>query len=391
VRKCPYCDFNSHPLRERDDRAAYLTALLADLDLELARVPGRILHSVFVGGGTPSLFSGESIRRLLQAIGERAQCVPDLEVTLEANPGAVEAERFSAYRDAGVNRLSIGVQSFDRRSLELLGRIHGPEEAQRAVELARRAGFANVNLDLMFGLPEQSLEGAGRDLEAALQLTPEHLSYYQLTLEPNTQFHHRPPPLPNDEAIWEMQQQGAARLTSCGFARYEVSAYARPGRQCRHNVNYWSFGDYLGIGAGAHGKLSRLGQGIERRWKVRDPRAYMAAQGGRTALAGRRRLDPQDLVLEFMMNALRLARGFSVAQFETRTGIAFTQIRERVAHLRQIGLLEQQGRRIRASDLGQRFLNDLLEAFLPGEVERAPQEDSESVCPETNPPDSTIS
>jgi len=365
VRKCPYCDFNSHPLRTEDDEAAYLNALLADLDLELALVPGRPLHSIFIGGGTPSLFSGASIRRLLQAVRERASCEPRLEVTLEANPGTAEARRFAAYREAGVNRLSIGVQSFTPRSLELLGRIHGPDEALEAVELARRAGFENLNLDLMFGLPEQDLEGAKRDLDTALQLAPEHLSYYQLTLEPNTLFCHRPPPLPDDRVLWEMQQQGRSQLAARGFTRYEVSAYARAGRQCRHNLNYWGFGDYLGIGAGSHGKLSRPGQWIERRWKLRDPRAYVAAAGTPAALAGRRELSRNDLVLEFMMNALRLDEGFDVRQFEARTGIGYAEVRMRTERLREAGLLELAGQRIRPSEMGLRFLNDLLEAFLP--------------------------
>ena len=367
VRKCPYCDFNSHARRPEDDESGYLDALLADLELELALVAGRELHSIFIGGGTPSLFSGAAIRRLLQAVREGIRCETGLEVTLEANPGTAEAERFAAYRDAGVNRLSIGVQSFAHRSLELLGRIHGPEEAVKAVGLARQAGFDNLNLDLMFGLPEQDLDGARRDLDIALELAPEHLSYYQLTLEPNTAFHHRPPPLPEDDLIWEMQQQGLARLGRGGFDRYEVSAYARPGRQCRHNLNYWGFGDYLGIGAGAHGKLSYPLGGIERRWKLRDPRAYAMAAGSPAALAGRRMLSRDDAVLEFMMNALRLDQGFSVGQFEARTGIGFAEIREPLRQLRDSGLLELGARRIRASDLGQRFLNDLLRTFLPAE------------------------
>ena len=323
VRKCPYCDFNSHPRRPEDDEVRYLDALLADLGLELKSVAGRPLHSVFIGGGTPSLFSGGSIRRLLQTVRELAPCSPQIEVTLEANPGTAEVARFAAYREAGVNRLSIGVQSFSARSLELLGRIHGPDEAERAVEMARRAGFDNLNLDLMFGLPKQDLEGAQHDLGVALDLAPGHISYYQLTLEPNTAFHHAPPSLPDEDVVWEMQQAGLNRLSGGGYHRYEVSAYARPGHRCRHNLNYWGFGDYLGIGAGAHGKLSLPDGGIERRWKLRHPLAYAAGAGTPAALAGSRALTRDDAVLEFMMNALRLDQGFTVGQFEARTGVGF--------------------------------------------------------------------
>ena len=369
VRKCPYCDFNSHPRRPEDDEGRYLDALLADLALELKRVFDRPLHSVFIGGGTPSLFSGASIRRLLQTVRERAPCAPQLEVTLEANPGTAEAGRFAAYRDAGVNRLSIGVQSFSAKSLVLLGRIHGPEEALRAVEPARRAGFDNLNLDLMFALPEQDLEGAQHDLSIALGLAPEHISYYQLTLEPNTAFHHQPPSVPDEGVVWEMQQEGLARLSRGGYDRYEVSAYARPGRRCRHNLNYWGFGDYLGIGAGAHGKLSLQEGGIERRWKLRNPRAYVQTAGTPASVAGGRTLSRDDAVLEFMMNALRLDQGFSIRQFEARTGVGFAEIRQRVERLRDSGLLHLDDRHIRASDLGQRFLNDLLGAFLPPDAE----------------------
>ncbi len=364
LRKCPYCDFNSHPQRGGLDQAGYVDALLADLAQEQALARGRPLHSIFIGGGTPSLFSGAAIGRLLAGVRALIPWAPDIEISLEANPGAVEAVRFEGYRSAGVNRLSLGVQSFDPGCLQRLGRIHSADEALDAVATARAAGFDNLNLDLMFGLPGQDLAMARRDLESALALAPEHLSYYQLTLEPNTAFHARPPVVPDDDSSWEMQQQGQALLAAAGFGQYEVSAYARPGRRCRHNLNYWGFGDYLGVGAGAHAKLSLEAGAVERRWKLRDPRAYQASAAGPGRVSGRRRLTRADLVLEFMMNALRLNQGFTPAQFEARTGLALAAAEPALTRARDAGLLELGAAEIRPSELGRRFLNDLLDYFL---------------------------
>ncbi|MEC9482594.1 MAG: radical SAM family heme chaperone HemW, partial [Halomonas sp.] len=281
VRKCPYCDFNSHGVGRSAElpEDGYLTALLADLDADLALAGQRELTSVFIGGGTPSLMSADFYGRFFAALNERLALSRDCEITLEANPGTVEQRRFAGYREAGINRLSIGVQSFQPAQLEALGRIHSGTEAERAVTSARCAGFDNINLDLMHGLPGQDVAQAIDDLEQALALSPEHLSWYQLTLEPNTEFHSQPPRLPEDDTLWDIQDAGHQRLEQAGYNRYEISAYARPGRRSRHNLNYWRFGDYLGIGAGAHGKLSRPGASgtldIERRWKSRQPDAYL--------------------------------------------------------------------------------------------------------------------
>ncbi len=364
VRKCPYCDFNSHPQRGGLDQVAYVDALLADLAQEQALARGRSLGSIFIGGGTPSLFSGAAIGRLLAGVRALISWAPDIEITLEANPGAVESGHFAGYRSAGVTRLSLGVQSFEPGCLQRLGRIHSAEEARSGVAKARCAGFDNLNLDLMFGLPGQDLAMARLDLESALELAPEHLSYYQLTLEPNTAFHAHPPALPDDDSSWEIQQQGLALLAAGGFEQYEVSAYARPGRRCRHNLNYWGFGDYLGIGAGAHAKLSLGGGTVERRWKLRDPRAYQAAAVGPERISGRRRLNQADLVLEFMMNALRLNQGFTRVEFEASTGMALATAEPALSRAQAAGLLDLVPGRIRPSELGRRFLNDLLDYFL---------------------------
>ncbi len=368
VRKCPYCDFNSHRLVDGVDEMAYVAALLADLDDELALAQGRPLHSLFIGGGTPSLFSAEAIARLLDGIKARIPCPADMEITLEANPGTLEAGRFAGYREAGVNRFSIGVQSFETQKLAAIGRIHGRTEALAAVPLARAAGCENLNLDLMFGLPQQDLEQAVTDLETAVGLSPEHISYYQLTLEPNTLFHRRPPALPDDDRIWEMQQQGEAVLARSGYVQYEVSAYARPGRECRHNLNYWTFGDYLGIGAGAHGKITHLDrQCVQRRWKQRDPSAYLKAAGAKDWLAGQQTLEAADLALEFLMNALRLNRGFTPALFEQRTGLSFQYLQPGLELALGRELVEVSREVVCPSALGRRFLNDLLSLFLPAE------------------------
>jgi oxygen-independent coproporphyrinogen-3 oxidase len=363
VRKCPYCDFNSHQGKDNIPQVAYIEALLSDLEQDLSLVWGRRLSSIFIGGGTPSLFDPEQLDRLLGGIRARITCLPDMEMTMEANPGTFEQERFRGFRDCGINRLSIGIQSFDDRQLQALGRIHNADEAHRAVEMARHAGFDNINLDLMFGLPGQSLNQGLADLEQALALEPEHLSWYQLTIEPNTLFHNQPPVLPDDDLIWDLQQQGQQRLAEAGFKQYEISAYARDGRECRHNLNYWQFGDYLGIGAGAHGKLSSSQPaGIQRLWKLRQPEAYMAASD---RVSGREWLSEADTVFEFMLNGLRLKQGFDESTFMTHTGLGFERIRQTCEHALEHGLMNQEGDCWRASEQGYWFLNDLIGRFQP--------------------------
>ena len=363
VRKCPYCDFNSHAAPEALPEAAYVDALLQDLDSELPRTAGRHLYSIFIGGGTPSLFSAAAIARLLKGIQERVTLVDDAEITLEANPGTFELARFEGYRQAGVNRLSIGIQSFNADHLRRLGRIHNPAEALAAARAAVDI-FPRVNLDLMHGLPEQTPEQALADLQQALEIDPGHLSWYQLTIEPNTEFHARPPRLPLDEALWEIQEQGQALLEQAGYAQYEISAHARPGQASRHNLNYWQFGDYLGIGAGAHGKLSRY-EGdrliIERRHKLRQPKGYFDPA---RRLAGETRIPPAERPFEFMLNALRLSEGVSTALFQARTGVALEQIAPLLQRARQQGLLVAEPDRLAPTPQGRLFLNNLLELFL---------------------------
>jgi oxygen-independent coproporphyrinogen-3 oxidase len=363
VRKCPYCDFNSHALRDELPAEAYVDALLADLAQEAADAGGRELTSIFIGGGTPSLLPPESVGRLLEGVAARLTLAGDAEITLEANPGAVDAARFIGFRAAGVNRLSIGVQSFDDRALTALGRVHDGREALGAYAGARAAGFDNVNLDLMFGLPGQALAGGLADLRTALELAPEHLSWYQLTLEPNTAFHRSPPALPAHESVADLHEAGLGLLAGAGYEQYEVSAFARPGRESRHNRNYWSFGDYLGIGAGAHGKLTHADGRIERRWKVRHPNAYLVAAGMAGAVAGSRDLGPDELAVEFMMNALRLRAGVPETLFAERTGRDPALFAAQLGEARRRGLLEPA--RLRATDLGWRFLDDLVALFEP--------------------------
>ena len=366
LRKCPYCDFNSHALAGAVPAEAYVDALLADLEAEAPAVAGRTVETVFIGGGTPSLFPPEAVGRLLAGAAARVAMSADAEITLEANPGAADESRFHGYREAGVNRLSIGVQSFDARALHRLGRIHGPDDAVAAASAARAAGFRHVNLDLMYGLPGQTLDAALADVEQALALAPDHLSHYQLTLEPGTAFHARPPRLPDDDRIAAMLDGARRRLAAAGYRRYEVSAYARPGGRCRHNLNYWGFGDYLGIGAGAHGKLTDPVDGrIRRRAKQRLPRAYMAAAGGPGAVAEERLLTPQDRVLEFMMNALRLTDGVSLTDFHHRTGLATDRLQPALGRAREAGWLTADPDRLAPTPRGLDFLNDLLELFLP--------------------------
>jgi len=365
VRKCPYCDFNSHEASAGLPERQYIDALLTDLDLELPAVWGRVVSSIFIGGGTPSLFSAEAIDRLLAGIRARLRCKPDMEITLEANPGTVEQGRFREFRATGINRLSIGVQSFDDDMLGKIGRIHGRREAIRAVELAHDADFASFNLDLMFGLPEQTPQQALADLATAMDLEPAHLSWYQLTLEPNTYFHRHPPELPDDDILWAMQQLGQASLAERGYTQYEVSAYARPGMQCRHNLNYWQYGDYLGIGAGAHQKITdAAAQIIRRSWKVKNPRDYLAGAHGDARIGGGSEPTPADAIFEFLLNALRLNAGFDTTLFEQTTGLAFEQVQPALERAQSRGLLEHDAP-WRCTEQGQRFLNDLLAEVLP--------------------------
>ncbi len=364
VRKCPYCDFNSHAVREPIDQDAYVDALLLDLEHELARKPLYSLVSIFIGGGTPSLFDGASIARLLEGVAQRIGLASDVEITLEANPGTAEAAHFSAYRAAGVSRLSIGVQSLDDGALAALGRIHSAAEARSAYKLARAAGFDNINLDLMYGLPQQASAAALDDLRQIIDLEPEHVSWYQLTLEPNTLFYHRPPPLPDEDTLVDMMEAGQAMLANAGYLQYEISAYARDGRQCRHNLNYWQFGDYLGIGAGAHGKLSFPGSHIQRRSKQRQPAAFMAA-AAQGAIVLEREIARDELAVEFFLNTLRLTAGVPAGLFESRTGLALDAIERPLTRARELGLLLDDPTRLQPSAHGQRYLNDLLVLFEP--------------------------
>ncbi len=364
VRKCPYCDFNSYRLGEELPEQAYIDALIRDLDQDLPRVWGRRIQSIFLGGGTPSLFSPDSIDALLSAVRARLPFDADSEVTLEANPGSVDLGRFKGFREAGVNRLSIGVQSFEQEKLRALGRIHGREEALRAADAARAAGFDNFNLDLMFGLPNQTVKQALADVRTAIDLAPNHLSVYQLTIEPNTAFYAAPPKLPDDDIRWTIQQQLQEVLRDNGYQQYEVSAYAREGKRCKHNLNYWHFGDYLGIGAGAHGKISDA-EGISRTRKINQPNAYMGKAGTAQGITDDRRLSQEDVIVEFMMNALRLTDGFPVPLFQERTGLPISVAMNALKTAEQRGLLTQGARTICPTDTGRRFLNDLLCLFLP--------------------------
>lgn len=364
VRKCPYCDFNSHAAPEQLPEADYVAALLDDLESDLPLAGDRPLQSIFIGGGTPSLFSADAINRLMRGVRERIALAEDAEITLEANPGTFERERFEGYHAAGINRLSIGIQSFNAEHLKQLGRIHNPDEACRAAEAAV-AIFPCVNLDLMHGLPGQSTEQALSDLKQALAFDPGHLSWYQLTIEPNTEFHARPPQLPVDETLWTIQEQGQALLADHGYDQYEVSAYAKPHQQARHNLNYWQFGDYLGIGAGAHGKLSHFdaeGQlQIERRHKLRQPKGYMDPS---KRLAGQQPIPHDERSFEFMMNALRLTHGTEVDLFTQRTGVNFSDIQPILNKAYALELLDNSNSRLAPTRQGRLFLNDLLALFL---------------------------
>jgi putative oxygen-independent coproporphyrinogen III oxidase len=366
VKKCPYCDFNSHNAPQRIPHDAYIAALLADLDQELAFAGGRRIETIFFGGGTPSLFAPTSIARILDGVAARLTVAADAEITLETNPGTVEHGSFIGYREAGVNRISFGVQSFDDGALERIGRIHDAQEARAAVRQAQDSGLDNINIDLMYALPGQDLAAALYDIEQAIALSPTHLSHYQLTLEPNTLFAAKPPPaIPDDDHAWDMQEQCQAALAGAGFAQYEVSAYAREDRRCAHNLNYWSFGDYFGIGAGAHGKLTARDGDIRRPWKLKQPRAYLDTAHGAARLGGNESVAVAQLPFEFMLNALRLNDGFELRVFEAHTGLAPAAIAAPLAQASERGWLMRRGDRILATPLGLRFLNNVIELFMP--------------------------
>lgn len=366
MKKCPYCDFNSHEVKgaggeipERD----YVAALIADFDQTLPRVWGRRISTVFFGGGTPSLLSGAAVDEILAAARARLPLAPDAEVTLEANPGTVEAQRFRDYRAAGVNRLSLGIQSFNPRHLKALGRIHDDTQARRAIEIAREH-FDNFNLDLMYGLPQQTLAEALADIQAALAFDPPHLSAYHLTLEPNTYFHRYPPQLPDDDVSADMQKAIEDMLAAQGYDNYETSAFARPGARCRHNLNYWLFGDYIGIGAGAHAKLS-FPDRVLRETRYRQPREFMAKALAGNAIQETHEVGTADLGFEFMMNALRLNGGFDVPLFAERAGVPLTAVLKPLQEAEQRGLITRDHLRMAPTLLGRRFLNELLQLFLP--------------------------
>lgn len=373
IRKCPYCDFNSHQAGEVLPEAAYVSALRADLEQDLPLVQGRKLSSIFFGGGTPSIFTAQAIGQILRDVEQLVGFEPDIEITLEANPGTFEQDRFSGFRNVGINRLSIGIQSFNDVQLKLLGRVHGGAEALRAVDIARKVGFDNINLDLMHGLPQQSLFDALADLSQAIALGPEHLSWYQLTIEQNTVFYSAPPLLPEDDTLADIQDRGQELLAEAGYAQYEISAYAQMNKAARHNINYWEFGDYLGIGAGAHGKITLLEkQCIMRQWKTRMPQHYLQSgdkisnhvAGHRNSFAGGGEvLTDESLPLEFLINALRLNRGTPTDIFTRRTGLLPGALEPRWSGLIQQGLVQVQDERLMTTELGRRFLNRVLESY----------------------------
>jgi putative oxygen-independent coproporphyrinogen III oxidase len=366
ISKCPYCDFNSHEIKGTIPERAYVDALIADLEQDLPSIWGRSVDTVFIGGGTPSVFSPQVIDSFLSQLRALLALPATAEITLEANPGTVEAGRFAEFRAAGINRLSIGIQSFNDEMLANLGRIHDGHQALAAVETAYAAGFDVLNLDLMYGLPGQSVDRALADLEQAISLQTTHLSHYQLTIEPNTRFARTPPTLPDNDTTWEMQQRCQERLSESGFENYEVSAYARAGRYCRHNLNYWRFGDYLGIGAGAHAKISNAQtQCIVRSSKLRHPRDYLTNADSAERIADEHALNRREAGFEFMLNALRLTEGFPVPLFAQHTGLPLTTMETPLRHAEAKGLIDRDMHIIRPTALGRRFLNDLTALFLP--------------------------
>ena len=366
IKKCPYCDFNSHevPISGFDEKS-YIDALINDLEVELHRMWGRTINSIFIGGGTPSLFLPESLDRLLSSIRSRLNLNSNIEITLEANPGAVDTEKFLEYRVAGINRLSLGIQSFDNKSLALLGRIHNSNEARKAIELSKQSGFENFNLDLMFGLPNQTVDNALADLKQAVEQLPTHISWYQLTIEPNTVFSSNPPRLPNDDLVWSIQEQGQIFLQDNNFRQYEISAYARDNRVSIHNINYWQFGDYLGIGAGAHSKITNIVHGqIERFTRHKIPKRYIELAGYGDVITEKKVLTSDEIPLEFMMNALRLTDGVPISFFSERTGLPIKNIEKELRLAKKKGLLDWQKTELKPSFEGQRYLNELLQIFM---------------------------
>lgn len=363
VQKCPYCDFNSHALKKTLPEEDYVTQLISDFDSHADDIANRPIRSIFFGGGTPSLFSGKAIGRLLNHIHKTCALTDDIEITLEANPGTVEQQRFIDFRSAGINRLSLGVQSLDDAQLKRLGRIHDSTEASKAIQAAQKAGFERINIDIMYGLPEQTLDAALEDLKQAIQFGTTHLSWYQLTLEPNTVFYKTPPPLPPDDTIWDMQQAGIALLGNAKLQQYEVSAYATQEERCRHNVNYWEFGDYLGIGAGAHSKITNIHhQQVKRFAKIRQPLSYLNPQKDKRCQE--QIITDGALAFEFMLNALRLTDGVSTLLFEERTGLPLSEIEKPINEAVERKLLEPSKEHFRPTALGKRFLNDLMGMFL---------------------------
>jgi putative oxygen-independent coproporphyrinogen III oxidase len=362
LKKCPYCDFNSHELKNELPEAAYVDALLADLESALPGIWGRRIASVFIGGGTPSLLSAPAMERLLSGVRAALPLHPYAELTLEANPGTFEAEKFQAFRDLGINRLSLGVQSFEPAKLTALGRVHSADEARKAIEFARRS-FDNFNIDLMYALPEQTLAETIADIDSAISCAAPHVSAYHLTLEPNTLFHRHPPPLPDDDLAADMQDAIEQRLAAAGYAHYETSAFCKPGHQARHNLNYWEFGDYLGIGAGAHSKIS-FPDRILRELRHKQPRAYMEQVAAGTPVQSRHEVGDGERPFEFMMNALRLTGGFPLSLFAERTGLPITVIARELALAEERGLIARDHVHMRPTLRGQRFLNDLLQIFL---------------------------
>ena len=373
VQKCPYCDFNSHAVKEAIPEQQYILALLEDLDRDIEKYrlndAPRPLHSIFIGGGTPSLISAEGIAQLLQGIEQRIAFTPEIEITMEANPGTIEAKRFAGYRAAGVTRISIGVQSFEAEKLERLGRIHGQQEAVAAAQLAHQIGLNSFNLDLMHGLPDQSIEQALADLDKAIELNPPHLSWYQLTIEPNTMFYYKPPVLPDDDDLWDIFEQGHQKLTAAGYVQYEISGYSKPGYQCRHNLNYWRFGDYLGIGCGSHGKLSFADGRIIRTTKIKHPRGYLAAYQNmvKPYLDSEQLVAAQERPFEFFMNRFRLMEACPKQDFIDTTGLGLEAIATTIQWALQMGYLREDATQWQITEKGKLFLNDLLEAFMPDE------------------------
>ncbi|EKO3469234.1 radical SAM family heme chaperone HemW [Vibrio fluvialis] len=373
VQKCPYCDFNSHALKADIPEEEYIDALLEDLDTDIERYQlagdPRLLHSIFIGGGTPSLISADGIGRLLRGIEARIAFKSDIEITMEANPGTIEAERFAGYRHVGVTRISIGVQSFEPEKLTRLGRIHGREEAVNAAKLAHQIGLNSFNLDLMHGLPDQTLDQALADLDRAIELAPPHLSWYQLTIEPNTMFYFKPPTLPDDDALWDIFDLGHQKLTEAGYVQYEISGYSKPGYQCQHNLNYWRFGDYLGIGCGSHGKLSFADGRIVRTTKVKHPRGYLAAYQNlaKPYLDSEQLVEDVDRPFEFFMNRFRLIEPCPKADFSATTGLPIRVIQPTLDWAIEQGYLSDNDTHWQITEKGKLFLNDLLAAFMAEE------------------------